>query len=59
MWIVISVLVWTVLAIAYVIANLGNKNRLQPKWKHWLEGVALLPVLVIAYIIGFIGRFRQ
>ena len=34
MWIVISVLVWTVLAIAYVIANLGNKNRLQPKWKH-------------------------
>lgn len=53
MWLFWTFLVvWTGLAVTYVIANLGNKNK--PGKDPWYIWIFASPAIVVAFIVGLI-----
>lgn len=58
-WFILFIVVWTVVSTAVLISRLGDKNKPGlPKYSlgwYW-EAVFFAPTLVLAYIIGWLGR---
>ncbi len=55
-YLVVVIVVWTAISVAWFFANLGNKHGTRSPWWEWVIGT---PALVIATALGLYFRWRE